>query len=239
MDPQIVFPNPRHADEYGLVAVGGDFRPQMLIAAYAAGIFPWPTDEFPYAWFSPDPRMILLPSDFHRSRSLRKTLRRGRFRTTFDTAFERVIGHCAEVPRANDGATWIADELRYGFIELHRLGLAHSVEVWRGDDLVGGLYGTSLGAMFGGESMFSLEPDASKIALSALVDLCQAWDLRFIDCQVHSDHLESLGAEEWPRDVFLDELAEALEAPTRLGAWTGAPELSPAPEAPPPGDPGV
>lgn len=224
---RLVFPNPREADDYGLVAIGGDYRPEMLLAAYANGIFPWPSDELPFSWFSPDPRLILRPMDFHTSRSLRKTLKSRRFTTTFDQDFEAVIDGCAAAPRAGDVGTWIVDELRRGFLELHQLGFAHSVEVWDGDRLAGGLYGLSLGAMFCGESMFHRESNASKVALWALCRQTAEWGFELIDCQVHTDHLESLGAMECSRHEFLDALDFALQAPTRQGSWSD--EDSPAP----------
>ncbi|MEM7585503.1 MAG: leucyl/phenylalanyl-tRNA--protein transferase [Acidobacteriota bacterium] len=217
------FPDPRNAEDHGLLALGGDFRPDLLLAAYAHGIFPWPSEEMPYAWFSPNPRMVLVPEALHISRSLRKTLRRGTFHTTFDTAFEAVIRHCAEVHRSADGGTWISEELLQGFLQLHQLGFAHSVESWQGERLVGGLYGLGLGRMFCGESMFHLEPEASKVAFVALVQQLRSWHFRLVDCQLHSDHLEQLGAREWHRDDFLDEVERALEFPTLRGRWS-APE---------------
>ena len=222
---RLVFPDPRTADAYGLVAIGGDFSPEMLLAAYANGIFPWPSDELPYSWFSPDPRMLLRPMEIHVSRSLRKTLRKGIFRVSFDTAFEQVIDSCASMPRSGDVGTWIVDELRQGFLDLHALGFAHSVEVWRQDRLVGGLYGLSLGAMFCGESMFHTESDASKVALWALCHKVAPWGFELIDCQVHTDHLESMGAQEWPRDEYLDWLDDLLRAPTVQGSWSEGDEL--------------
>ncbi len=214
------FPDPRQADDHGLVAVGGSYQPRMLIAAYASGIFPWPHETMPHAWFSPDPRMVLPPADLYVPRSLAKKIRQGRFRVTWDTCFERVIHECAAAYRPGQGGTWISDELRWGFLELHRLGVAHSVETWCRDRLVGGLYGISLGAMFGGESMFFQERDASKVAFVALVRRLGAWGFRFLDCQLHTEHLQRFGAREWPRDRFLDELALALDEPTRRGPWT-------------------
>ncbi|MCP3964005.1 MAG: leucyl/phenylalanyl-tRNA--protein transferase [bacterium] len=214
------FPDPRQAEDHGLVAIGGDYRPELLVAAYAHGIFPWPNDNVSHAWFSPNPRMVLLPEELHVSRSLAKTLRRGRFRVTYDTAFEQVSRCCARIDRPGQDGTWITEELRAGFVELHHLGLAHSVETWRGDRLVGGLYGLSLGTMFCGESMFHLEPDASKVAFVALVRRLRGWSFRLVDCQVHTGHLEQLGAHEWPRDRFLDEVEMAVQYPTRPGPWT-------------------
>lgn len=224
-DPLIetgLFPDPRDAaDEYGLVAIGGDFRPSVLLAAYRSGIFPWPSEELPYAWFCPDPRLILRPRSMRINRSLRKSLRRGAYRVTFDRAFERVIEACATAPRPEEAGTWIMPELRQGFEDLHRYGYAHSVEVWSRDSLVGGLYGLSLGGMFCGESMFHTEPNASKAALVALTERLAEWDFRFIDCQVHTEHLASLGAHEMSREAFLEELDRALEVPTRRGSWDG------------------
>ena len=214
------FPDPRNASDGGLVAVGGNYHPRTLIAAYASGIFPWPSDELPHAWYCPNPRMILKPRDLHVSRNLRKTLRRGRFRVTWDTCFERVILHCAAAYRPGQGGTWISDELIEGFLELHAAGLAHSVETWEDEHLAGGLYGLSLGSVFCGESMFHNRADASKVAFVALVERLRDWDFAMIDCQNHAPHLERFGAREWSRDRFLDELAVVLRAPTLAGKWT-------------------
>lgn len=216
------FPDPRTADETGLVGLGGNFGPEMLLDAYSRGIFPWPSEEIDLIWFSPDPRMLLPPAEVHVSRSLAKTLRRGELRVTFDQAFDQVIAACGTAQGRADGGTWIVTELEESFRELHRRGLAHSVEVWRGDNLVGGLYGLSLGAMFCGESMFHREGDASKVAFVALARQLAEWDFLFLDCQVHSPHLESLGAREVPREDFLALLAEALKKPTRQGSWKSA-----------------
>lgn len=216
------FPDPREASDHGLVAVGGSYHPRMLIAAYASGIFPWPLRGMPHAWFSPNPRMILRPRDLHVPRRLRKTIRQGRFRVTWDTAFERVIRGCAAAYRPGQGGTWISGELIRGFLELHRLGVAHSVETWHRGRLAGGLYGVSLGAMFGGESMFFRQRDASKVAFVALVERLRDWGFHFLDCQIHTGHLELFGASEWPRDRFLDALARALDEPTRRGSWIRA-----------------
>ncbi len=220
MIEKIGFPDPRQAADHGLVAVGGDYRPEMLVTAYAHGIFPWPTDGLDHAWFSPNPRMVLLPGELHVSRSLRKTMRKGRFHITYDTAFGEVICRCAGARRAGQRGTWITDELTAGFTELHELGLAHSIESWRGDRLVGGLYGLALGSIFCGESMFHAETDASKVAFVTLVDQLQAWGFRMVDCQTYTRHLEQFGAREWPRGHFLDELELAVRDPTRRGKWT-------------------
>ncbi len=222
IDPRFRFPDPRLAAHHGLVAIGGDFRAERLIAAYARGIFPWPSPELPYAWFSPDPRFVLRPTDLHISRSLRRVLRQGGFAVRYDTAFEQVVRHCAEQERPGEVGTWITQELIEGFGELHRLGVAHSIETWRDDQLVGGLYGVSLGSMFCGESMFYLQPNASKVALVALMRRLEAWRFLLLDCQVYSEHLAQLGAQLWPRDRFLDSVASSLERPTRHGPWPRA-----------------
>ncbi len=220
MIQNIGWPDPRHAADHGLLAVGGDYRPEVLLTAYAHGIFPWPNREMPYAWFSPNPRMILLPEQLHVSRSLRKTLSKGCFRVTFDTAFGEVVRRCAMAPRPDQDGTWITQELMESFVELHRLGLAHSVETWLDGQLVGGLYGLSLGAVFCGESMFHRETDASKVAFVTLVRQLRAWGFQLVDCQIHTELLESLGAREWDRDDFLDRLETAIRRPTRRGLWT-------------------
>lgn len=217
---QVIFPDPRLADKNGLVAIGGDFGAQTLLAAYAHGIFPWPSDGLTFAWFSPDPRMILRPTDVHISHSLKKTLRRGHFETTFDRAFDRVIEACASARYGERTTTWIVKDLRRGFLELHRLGVAHSVETWLEGRLVGGLYGLSIGAMFCGESMFHFEPDASKVAFVALARRLESWGFPLLDCQVESEHLTRLGAVPISRTAYLDELARLVNRPTRLGSWS-------------------
>jgi leucyl/phenylalanyl-tRNA---protein transferase len=223
LDERLVFPPPEHADDSGLLAVGGDLRPERLLLAYAQGIFPWYGDDLPLLWHSPDPRMVLRPAELHVPRSLRKALRKHPFEITFDTAFGDVIDACAATPRPDQDGTWITREMRDAYVELHERGYAHSAEAWRGDELVGGLYGVSLGAAFFGESMFARASNASKAAFVELVQLLTAWRFELIDCQVYTEHLESLGATLWPRDEFLSTLARALERPTRIGPWS--PEL--------------
>ena len=231
-DGKFSFPPPEHAEEDGLLAMGGDLRVERLLAAYRTGIFPWYSDGQPILWWSPDPRLVLFPDEFHCSRSLRRTLKRGTFEIRFDTAFEEVIEACANAPRNYGDGTWITPGMRHAYTRLHELGFAHSVEAWRGGALAGGLYGLSLGACFFGESMFTRETDASKAALSALVTLCRAWNFAFIDCQVTNDHLLSLGAREIPRAAFLEQLELALRKPTREGSWreTAATALRPPPD---------
>jgi len=189
----------------GLLAVGGDLSSIRLLNAYRSGVFPWYSDGQPLLWWSPNPRTVLYPEKLKISRSLGKTLRNKPFNVTFDRAFTRVMAACS-APRKDEDGTWITSEMVSAYRELHRLGYAHSVEVWREEQLVGGLYGVALGSVFFGESMFSIERDASKIALIHLTRLSQERDYRLIDCQVHSAHLISLGAEEIPRTRFCREL---------------------------------
>ena len=216
---ELIFPPPEGASEEGVVAIGGDFRPERLMVAYSQGIFPWPTEGFPLLWFSPDPRFVLPPSQLRVSRSLRKSIRREPYRITTDTAFAATIEGCGAAPRPGQSGTWITDELIEGYLALHERGFAHSVEAWRGEELVGGLYGVSLGTCFFGESMFARAPDASKIAFVTLVGHLLDWGFRVVDCQVYTDHLARLGARRWPRHRFLAELQAALEEPTRRGPW--------------------
>lgn len=185
----------------GLLAAGGDLRPARLLAAYERGVFPWYSDQQPILWWSPDPRMVLFPAEFNRSRSLAKTLRGGRFSTRLDSAFGATIRACA-APRRSGADTWLNREMIESYEELHRLGFGHSVETYAEARLVGGLYGIQLGGIFFGESMFSLERDASKIALARLVEECLARGIELIDCQIASSHLASLGAREVPRHQF-------------------------------------
>jgi leucyl/phenylalanyl-tRNA--protein transferase len=214
------FPDPRLADRSGLLAVGGDLRPERLLNAYALGIFPWYSEDQPILWHSPDPRFVLEPSGFHLPRSLAKTIRRVPFEFRLDTAFEDVIDACALASRPGQSGTWITPEMRDAYVELHRLGFAHSAESWLGGRLVGGLYGVSLGSAFFGESMFAEVSEASKVAFSALVERLVAWGFTLIDCQQETEHLARFGAEPWPRAKFLDALEAAVEAPTRRGRWT-------------------
>lgn len=219
LDERLAFPPPERADPSGLLAVGGDLGPERLLLAYSRGIFPWYEEGLPILWHSPDPRMVLLAPELHVSRSLRRTLARGRFEVRLDTAFDEVVAACAEAPRAGQDGTWITGDMRAAYGELHRLGFAHSAESWLEGRLVGGLYGVSLGAAFFGESMFAREPDASKVAFVTLVRQIAAWGIPLVDCQVHTTHLASLGAYEVSRPRFLAALRRALRRPTRPGPW--------------------
>lgn len=214
-----VFPPPDYADPNGLLAVGGDLSSERLLEAYRLGIFPWYSDDQPILWWSPDPRLVLELDEFKVSRSLRKTLKKGVFKVTFDRAFEEVIRACAAFPRAGQKGTWITPEMQQAYIQLHGLGYAHSVESWRGEKLAGGLYGVSLGKAFFGESMFHRETDASKVALAVLVEKLKVWQFHFIDAQMATKHLLSLGAAEMPRRIFLKRLQSALRHPTQRGKW--------------------
>ena len=186
----------------GLLAAGGDLSPERLLDAYAHGIFPWFNDGDPVLWWSPEPRMVLVPSELHLSRSLRKVIRSGAFTVTFDRAFEDVVDGCA-APRPNQDGTWITGQMKRAYSELARLGFAHSVEAWEATELAGGLYGVALGRVFYGESMFSRRSNASKVALAYLARQLERWGFALIDCQMSTEHLASLGAREIPRRHFL------------------------------------
>ncbi|MGH7771755.1 MAG: leucyl/phenylalanyl-tRNA--protein transferase [Candidatus Binatia bacterium] len=216
---EVVFPPPDHAEPDGLLAVGGDLSSERLLLAYKLGIFPWYAEGQPILWWSPDPRLILELDEFHISRRLRQTLKKGLFKVTFDRAFASVIQACATVPREGQDGTWITPEMQKAYVRLHRLGFAHSAESWFKEELVGGVYGVSLGRCFFGESMFSRKPDASKVALATLVQQLKAWGFHMIDAQVTTQHLISLGAKEVPRRVFLKRLQNALSFPTMKGKW--------------------
>lgn len=216
-DDRVPFPHPDTAldDPDGLLAVGGSLTARRLMAAYRAGIFPWYTQGQPVLWWSPNPRAVLFPDRIKVSRSLRKTLRRGRFRVTMDRAFQQVIRACAAARGEREG-TWITPAMAAAYTHLHVSGHAHSVEVWQDDQLVGGLYGVALGRAFFGESMFSRVSDASKVALVHLAGQLCRWGYGLIDCQVESAHLASLGAESIPRRDFLgllDALCDLSEQP--------------------------
>ncbi len=219
LDTTLRFPSVGEAAPDGLLAVGGDLRPERLLKAYSRGIFPWPHDRLPLLWFSPDPRMVAPPSDVRASRSLRARIRRGDYEVRFDTDFRGVIEGCASVPRPGQDGTWIDDAMVAAYTRLHRLGFAHSVETWRGDELVGGLYGVSLGGMFFGESMFSRATDASKVAFVSLARRLEAMDFLLIDCQMHTEHLESMGAGLRSRVDYLATLRDGLRLDTLRGTW--------------------
>ena len=218
-DAEIAFLDPRHAGPEGLVAIGGDLSPRLLLFAYGHGIFPWFNDDLgPVRWWSPDPRAVLSPTAMNISRSLARRLRNGDYSVTLDAAFPAVVENCA-APRKEGDGTWITPAMRAAYVRLSEMGFAHSAETWCEGELVGGLYGVSLGTMFFGESMFSRRPDASKVALAHLSRQLAAWRFELIDCQIMNDHLKSLGA--WPmrRAEFLDRLARNRLRPTRQHPW--------------------
>lgn len=218
-DPPDSFPDPAlvaNAPD-GLLAIGGDLTPARLLAAYSQGIFPWYEAGQPILWWSPDPRAVLLPRNLHMSRSLRRTLKSNCYQVSTDLAFDAVVNACAEM-RAVTG-TWITPEMRTAFHCLHQLGYAHAIEVWRGSELVGGLYGLALGNIFFGESMFSRASDASKIALVRLVRLAEDQGIGLIDCQMATRHLASLGSHLMPRGEFLRQVHALTTEAGRVGAW--------------------
>jgi leucyl/phenylalanyl-tRNA--protein transferase len=216
----IHFPPVSSATPEGIVAVGGNLSPGVLLSAYRQGIFPWFSEGDPILWWSPDPRCVLFPGELHVSRSMQKLLRKNRFRVSLDTGFSSVIDGCRTAPRRGQRGTWITGAMRDAYVELHELGFAHSVEVWDGGMLCGGMYGVSLGSCFFGESMFSRVQNASKIALIQFFRLMEERGIELLDCQVHSPHLESLGARQIPRREFMDLLRGCLEHKTMRGNWT-------------------
>lgn len=197
-------------DPDGLLAAGGDLSPERIVAAYRKGIFPWFSDDQPILWWSPDPRCVIFPDKLHISKSLRKKLNKQPFTITFDQDFSSVMQCCAD-SRGDEAGTWITEDMLEAYTHLHHLGVAHSVEVWNGDKLVGGLYGLAIGRCFFGESMFSSETDASKIAFVYLANQLKAWNYQIIDCQVENPHLLTLGGETIPRSDFQSILKENID----------------------------
>ena len=210
------------SDPNGLLAVGGDLSAERLISAYRQGIFPWYEEGQPILWWSPSPRAVLFPEKIYISRSLKKRIRRNDYQVTCDQAFHQVIQHCAHVPRHEQDGTWITGDMMNAYGQLHAAGVAHSIEVWQGDQLAGGLYGLAIGRIFFGESMFSLRTDASKVAFVYLSRQLEKWGFAVIDCQVSNPHLISLGAEEINRPHFnqlLDANLDTVETVDWLSTW--------------------
>lgn len=226
------FPDPALAlrEPDGLLAVGGDLSPVRLLTAYCNGIFPWYSDEQPILWWSPDPRSVLFPDQLKVSRSLRKSIRRQSYHITLDTVFAEVIRACSQTPRPGQPGTWITAEMQAAYIELHKLGFAHSAEAWQDGKLVGGLYGVAVGKVFFGESMFAHATDASKIAFVYLLRQLQRWQFALIDCQVQTAHLDSLGAENVPRQKFIQLLHRYCTLEHIPGPWKLDEQLSLHPE---------
>ncbi len=221
LDPyHMEFPHPELASDDGLLAIGGELRADWLLTAYESGIFPWFNEGDPYLWWSPDPRFVLFPHLVKIQKSMRTYLNNSSYEFRLDTAFDQVIEACSSVPRRGQDGTWLTNEMKVAYQSLHRIGMAHSAEIWKEGHLIGGLYGVSIGKIFFGESMFSHESNASKLAL---IRLCQWLDERsflILDCQVHTDHLEHMGAEHIPRADFLEILENALDGDTLKGKWT-------------------
>lgn len=206
-DHEYIFPSPHLANPEGLLAVGGDLNPQRILSAYRQGIFPWYAHPDPILWWSPDPRMVLIPQDFKPSHSLHKRLKQPDYQVRFNTAFENVIHACATTPRRGQTGTWLTPSMIAAYTQLHQMGFAHSVETWMDGKLVGGLYGLAIGRVFFGESMFSTRTDASKLAFAHLVERLCALAFGLLDCQVYTPHLASLGAKPIPRTTFLEQLS--------------------------------
>lgn len=219
LDQRLLFPPPEMAEPEGLLAVGGDLSPERLMLAYSMGIFPWYSEGEPILWWSTDPRLVLFPDELKLSRSMRQVISRGVFDITFDRDFSGVINACASAPRARGEGTWITPEMTEAYIRLHEIGHAHSVEAWHEGMLAGGLYGIAMGGAFFGESMFSLESNASKAALAGLVGKLKVWGFSLIDCQMSTAHLKSMGARDLPRKRFLKLLADAIRLEGRPGLW--------------------
>ncbi|MDQ2075444.1 leucyl/phenylalanyl-tRNA--protein transferase [Marinimicrobium sp. ABcell2] len=207
------------AEPDGLLAAGGDLSPARLLSAYRRGIFPWFEPGQPILWWTPNPRTVVFPDQLHISHSLRKVLRRGDFTVTSDRAFAEVMQACA-APRAGASGTWIGPAMIDAYTELHQMGYAHSVEVWRDEQLVGGLYGLVLGKVFFGESMFSRADNASKVAFTHLARQLAEWRFAVLDCQVASDHLFTLGAQEIAREDFEQILLDCAHTPSLKGPWS-------------------
>lgn len=215
-----VFPPPSEAEDDGLLAVGGDLSPERLLNAYAGGIFPWFREEDDIFWFSPDPRMVLYPAELKISDSLYRLIRSNKFKVTADEDFGGVIRACSDVPRPGQSGSWIDDTFIKAYMELHHIGFAHSFEAWLEGELVGGLYGVSIGRAFFGESMFHKERDASKVAFFHMVRKIKTWQFLMIDCQVETDLLRRLGARPVPRSEYLDCLKKAIGKTGFRGKWT-------------------
>lgn len=217
-DEHYRFPLPDNADENGLLAIGGDLAPERILTGYRQGIFPWFNEDEPILWWCPDPRFVLYPGELHIPKSMRPILNGRKFRITYDREFRKVITGCRQ-PRENRTDTWITDDMLEAYCRLHEMGFAHSVEVWKEDELAGGLYGVALGRVFSGESMFSDVPNASKAGFISLVIQLRKHHFGMIDCQLPTDHLRRFGAKEIPRKRFLNELFKRLQEHDLKGNW--------------------
>jgi len=219
-DNELVFPHPSLAEPNGLLAVGGDLSEERLVLAYLNGIFPWFEEEGQFYWYSPDPRCVLFPQQVRIHKSMRPVFNQQKFRYTLDTCFREVMLACADTPRGGQNGSWITPAFLEGYERLHTEGIAHSVEVWQGEALVGGLYGVSIGKMFFGESMFARVANASKAGFITLAQALARADFWLIDCQIETEHLKSLGAHNIPRTAFLEYLDRNQYERTLIGKWT-------------------
>lgn len=226
-DDSLAFPEPALANRNGLLAVGGDLSPERLLKAYQMGIFPWYNPEENILWWSPDPRFVLFPSELKVQRSMRPYFNQSRFQLTIDQHFETVMRECSQTLRPGQHGTWISEEMIEGYVRLHQLGFAHSVEVWNGSELVGGLYGIALGKCFFGESMFAKTSNASKFGFITLVQRLEKLGYTLIDCQQQTGHLASMGARPIRRKGFLEYLEKNLSHPTHRGNWSRIMEEEP------------
>ncbi len=219
LNENIIFPRPSLAEENGLLAIGGDLRPERLISAYRLGIFPWYSEGDPILWWFTSPRLVIYPQEFKIPKRLARYMRKPLYHVTMDTDFEQVIEKCASVRTSNEDETWITDEIKSAYLQLHNLGYAHSVECWHGNRLAGGLYGVALDRVFFGESMFTLMSNGSKIALASLVIHLKKSNFGLIDCQMTSDHLLQYGAREIGGRVFRNKLEKFIQTTSPGGTW--------------------
>jgi len=219
LSEKLVFPPAGLAEKNGLLAIGGDLSPERILLAYSSGIFPWFSEGDPILWWSPSPRLVIFPDEFKIPRRLSRLLRQKKFSVTMDKAFHQVITACATIGKRLDKGTWITRDMLAAYRRLHDMGYAHSIECWQEDELAGGLYGISLGGFFFGESMFSRQPNSSKVALVFLVKKLLEWDFDLLDCQMKTAHLMQFGAREIPGSEFQKLLAKSMSRPTQRGKW--------------------
>lgn len=219
LSDNLVFPPAELAEKDGLLAIGGDLSPERLLLAYSNGIFPWFSEGDPILWWSPSPRLVIIPDEFKISKRLSRIVRQKKFTVTMDNAFRQVMTACATTDERGEKGTWITEDMITAYCRLHDSGFAHSVECWQDNELAGGLYGISLGGVYFGESMFSRQPNSSKVALVSLVNKLQEWDFDLIDCQMKTEHLLQFGAREIPGPEFQTLLAKSILRPTQTGKW--------------------
>lgn len=219
VDTTLYFPHPDTADSSGVLAIGGDLHPSRLLLAYQYGIFPWYNPGEPIIWWHPDPRFVIYPAEVKVAKSMRPLFNQARYDITFDKDFKGVMTHCRKAKRNGSDLTWISDEIMEAYGDLHEMGYAHSVEVWEGQELVGGIYGVSLGRVFCGESMFSKKPNTSKMALITLARVLEQEGYALIDCQIANPHLESMGGRHIPRAEFMKVMRQNVFLETKKGSW--------------------